>query len=54
MKKTLPMHLGASSMGNVKRIMIDIIRETNAFYKNSIYYSDTDSLYVEKKLGCFG
>ena len=25
------------------------IREINGFYNNSIYYSDTDSLYIEKK-----
>ena len=25
------------------------IREENGFYNNSIYYGDTDSLYIEKK-----
>ena len=29
--------------------MNNFIRETNGFYKNSIYYEDTDSLYIEKK-----
>ena len=25
------------------------IRKINGFYNNSIYYGDTDSLYIEKK-----
>ena len=29
--------------------MTTFIREINGFYINSIYYGDTDSLYVEKK-----
>ena len=29
--------------------MNNFIREINAFYNNSIYYGDTDSLYIEKK-----
>ena len=29
--------------------MNNFIRERNGFYNNSIYYGDTDSLYIEKK-----
>ena len=29
--------------------MNNFIREINGFYNNSIYYTDTDSLYIEKK-----
>ena len=48
-KKTLPSHLGAFILSNSERIMNNFIKENNGFYKNSIYYGDTDSLYVEKK-----
>ena len=29
--------------------MNNFVREINGFYNNSIYYGDTDSLYIEKK-----
>ena len=29
--------------------MINFIRQVNGFCNNSIYYEDTDSLYIEKK-----
>ena len=45
----LPSHLGAFILSNSKRIMNNFIREINRFYNNSIYYTDTDSLYIEKK-----
>ena len=48
-KNTLPSHLGAFILSNSKRIMNTFIREINGFYNNSIYYGDTDSLYIEKK-----
>ena len=47
-KKTLPAVLGAFILSYSKRIMNNFIREENGFYNNSIYYSDTDSLYIEK------
>ena len=49
-KNTLPSHLGAFILSNSKRIMNNFIREINGFYNNSIYYGDTDSLYIEKKI----
>ena len=48
-KNILPAVLGASILSNNKRIINSFIREINGFYKNSIYYGDTDSLYIEKK-----
>ena len=47
-KNILPAHLGAFILSNSKRIMNTFIREINGFYNNSIYYGDTDSLYIEK------
>ena len=47
-KNTLPAVLGAFILSNSKRIMNNFIREINGFYNNSIYYGDTDSLYIEK------
>ena len=49
LRNTLTSHLGAFLLSNGKRIMKRFIREINRFYKNNIYYTDTDSLYVEKK-----
>ena len=48
-KTTLPAVLGAFILANSRRIMNKFIREINGFYKNNIYYTDTDSLYIEKK-----
>ena len=48
-KNTPPAVLGAFISSNGKRYMNNFIREINGFYKNSIYYGDTDSLYLEKK-----
>ena len=48
-KNTLPVVLGAFILANSKRIMNKFIKEINGFYNNSIYYGDTDSLYIEKK-----
>ena len=48
-KNTLPSVLRAFILSNSKRIMNNFIKEINGFYNNSIYYGDTDSLYIEKK-----
>ena len=47
-KNTLPAVLGAFLLGNSRRNMNKFIREINGFYNNNIYYTDTDSLYIEK------
>ena len=44
MKITLTSHLGAFISSNSKSIMNNFIREINGFYKNSIYYGDTDGV----------
>ena len=48
-KNTLLAVLGAFILANSRRIMNKFIREINGFYENNIYYTDTDSLYIEKK-----
>ena len=52
-KNTMPSHLGSFILSNSKRIMNNFIRVIDGFKTNNIYYTDTDSLYIEKKiLGC--
>ena len=51
-KKNLPAVLGAFILSISIRIMNNFIEEINGFCNNSIYYRDTDSLYIEKKY-CF-
>ena len=48
-RNTLPIHLGGLILSNSKQIMNNFIRERNGFYKSSIYYGDTDSIYIEKQ-----
>ena len=48
-KITLPSVLGAFILSDSKRIMNNFSREINGFYNNSLYYGDTDGLYIEKK-----
>ena len=48
-KTTPPAVLGSFILANSRRIMNIYIREINGFYENNIYYTDTDSLYIEKK-----
>ena len=47
-ENTLPAVLGDFFLSNSERIMNNFIREINGFYKNNIYYTHTDSLYIEK------
>ena len=49
-KHTLPSHVGAFILNNCKRMMNISIGEINGFYNTSIYYGDTDSLYIEKNI----
>ena len=46
---TLPLHLGAFVLSNSKRTLNNFIHATNGFYTNDVYYTDTDSLYIENK-----
>ena len=45
----MPLHLGAFVLSNSKNIMNNFIHAINGFYTNDVYYSDTDSLYIENK-----
>ena len=47
--KTMPLHLGAFVLSNKKRIMNNFMFASNGFYTNGVYYTDTDSLYIENK-----
>ena len=52
-KNTLPSSLGAFILSNSEQFLKTFIREVDGFYNNSIYYGDTDSVYIsEKILGC--
>ena len=46
---TMPLHLGVFVLSNSKRIMNNFIHAINGFYTNDVYYTDTDTLYIENK-----
>ena len=46
---TMPLHLGFFVLSNSKRTMNSFIHANNRFYTNDVYYTDTDSLYIENK-----
>ena len=46
---TMLLHLGAFVLSNSKRNMNNFIHAIGGFYTNDVYYSDTDSLYIENK-----
>ena len=46
---TLPLQLAALTLWNSKRIMNNFLHANNGFCTNNVYYTDTDSLYIEKK-----
>ena len=46
---TMPLHLSAFVLSNGKRIMNNFIHAIDGFYANDVYYTDTDSLYIENK-----
>ena len=46
---TLPLQLAVFILSNSKRIKNNFIHAIDGFYKNSIKYSDTDSLYIENE-----
>ena len=49
LENTMPAHLGSFKLNDSRRIKNNFIREVNGFKTNSVYYSDTVSLYIEKK-----
>ena len=46
---TLPLQLAVFILSNSKRIMNNFIHAIGGFYTNDVYYTDTDSLYIESK-----
>ena len=50
----MPCHLGSYILGRSKRIMKNVIRETDGFYSNNLYYRDTDNAYFHKKSDWLG
>ena len=48
---TMPLYLGAFVLSNSKRIMKNFIHGINGFYANDVFYTGTDSLYIENKHG---
>ena len=46
---TMPLHLSAFVLSNSKRIMNNFIHEIDRFYRIDVYFTDTDSLYIENK-----
>ena len=47
---TMPLQLGAFVLSNSKRNMNNFIHAINGFYTNDVFYTDTDSLYIDNKL----
>ena len=47
--ETVPLHLGAFVLSNSKRILINFLHAADEFYTNGLYYSGSDSLYIENK-----
>ena len=46
---TLPLQLAVSILSNSKRIMNIFIHAIDGLHSNDVYYTDTDSLYIENK-----
>ena len=47
---TLPLQLAVFILSNSKRITNNFLNALDGFYSNDVYYTDTDSLYIENKL----
>ena len=45
----MTLHLGSFVLSNSKRIMNNFIHVIDGFYTNDLYYTDTDSVYIENK-----
>ena len=52
--KTMPSHFGKYILSHSNRLMNNVIRHIDGFCNNSIYYTDTDSLYTQKILFWLG
>ena len=47
---TMPSHFGIYILSQSKRLMSDVIKQIGGFYIISFYCTDTDSLYIHKKI----
>ena len=45
----MPLHLGAFVLSNSERTMNNFIHAIDGFCTNDVYFTDTDSLYIENK-----
>ena len=45
----MPSHFGSYILSHSMKLMNDVIKQISGFYKNSVYYIDTDSLYKPRK-----
>ena len=46
---TMPLYLGAFVLSTSKRLKNNFIHAIDGFFTNHVYYTDTDSLYIENK-----
>ena len=46
---TMPLHLGAFVLSNSKKFMNNFMHAISGFYTKDVYYTDTDTLYIENK-----
>ena len=46
---TIPLQIAVFILSNSKRLMNSFIHAIGGFFTNDIYYTDTDSLYIENK-----
>ena len=46
---TMPLHLGAFVLSNSKKFMKKFIHANYGIYTNDVYYTGTDSLYIQNK-----
>ena len=46
---TMPLHLGAFVLSNSKRSLKNFIHAILVFYTKDVYYTDTNSLYIENR-----
>ena len=46
-RKTLPSHLGSFVFSHSKRVLNVLEEDVHGFESNSVYYQDTNSLYIQ-------
>ena len=46
---TMPSLFGSCILSHSKKVMNEVIKQMGGFCKNSIYYGDTDNMYIHKK-----